>query len=168
MTAHNKISCVITKFTGLLLIPIAELDLLSGCGTQSSPQASNNLESLSTLVKKATSRQIDGEQLLQHMTVVPDSLPSEVKGAADDGSTTLEKGDYEVRIFCAGEGTITYHLASSESQISGSVECKPQLATRTVSISVGDDLTSTPLLKHISIESDKKINAVGGWAVYRS
>lgn len=157
-----------TKLTGFLLIPIAVLGLLSGCGAQSSPQASKNLESLSALVKKATSRHIDGEQLLQHMTVVPDSLPSEVKGAADDGSTTLEKGNYKIRIFCAGEGTITYHLASSESQISGSVECKPQLATQTLSINVGDDLTSTPLLKHISIGSDKKINAVGGWAVYRS
>lgn len=157
-----------TKFTGLLLIPIAVLGLLSGCGTQSSPQENTNLESLSALVSKAASQRIDGEQLLQHMSVVPKSLPSEMKGTADDGSTTLEKGNYKIRIFCAGEGTITYHLASSESEISGSVTCTPQLTTETLSISVGDDLTTTPLLKRISLSSDKKINAVGGWAVYRS
>lgn len=159
-----------SKFLASAFLPLLLLGTLAGCSSASSEQAAqkNDVKTLSALVKKATSRHIDGEQLLQHMTVVPDSLPSEVKGAADDGSTTLEKGNYKIRIFCAGEGTITYHLASSESQISGSVECKPQLATQTVSISVGDDLTSTPLLKHISIGSDKKINAVGGWAVYRS
>lgn len=159
-----------SKIVAGTLLSLLLLGTLTGCSAGASEQTAKkpDITSLSSLVTKALAKHEDGESLISKASLTPEKLPAELGAVAQDESTKLEKGTYQFRFYCAGEGTATYRIASDASELSGNVECKPNLGSQTVTVKVGDDLLSTQLLTKISLSSDKKINAVGGWAVYRS